>query len=289
MPQTEEKGNYFNDVENAGEISRLIKQDRLMTAETGGLFPEQLDLSTVHTVLDIACGPSGWAHDVAQAYPALQVTGIDLSQTMIHFARAVLAPQPNTHFRVMDATQPLDFPDQSFDLVNARLIFGFMPTTTWPRLLQECFRILRPDGIICLCENEAPITNSLAVEQLSALFNQAMKNRGQSFSPDGRHIGITPMLGRLLHDAGFQDIQKQARAIDFSAGTAIHDSLYRDYSIVFTLAQPFLVKAGVATDGEVTTLYHEMLREMHADTFCAIWYVLRAWGYKPTERGMAAP
>src|SRR6266566_4894713 len=47
----------------------------------------------------------------------------------------------NASFLVMEALEPLEFADDSFDMVNARSIFGFMPTTAWPGLIQECVRI----------------------------------------------------------------------------------------------------------------------------------------------------
>ncbi len=66
----------------------------------------------------------------------------------------------------------------------------------WPHLLQECVRITRPGGSIRLTEAEYSLSNSPAFERIGALCTQALKIAGQSFSPDGRHIGITPMLGR---------------------------------------------------------------------------------------------
>ena len=40
----------------------------------------------------------------------------------------------NARFEVMDATKPLQLPTGSFDLINARLVFAFMPLNGWPRL-----------------------------------------------------------------------------------------------------------------------------------------------------------
>jgi len=59
----------------------------------------------------------------------------------------------NASFLVMNLLKPLDFPDSSFDLVNARFI-NFLPAGAWSRLLQEFRRIARPDGIIRLTESE---------------------------------------------------------------------------------------------------------------------------------------
>lgn len=153
--QEEQKENmYIIDSESPAELARLLHQDRLYT-KTLGLFPESLDISTVRSVLDIACGPGGWALDVATRFPSIQVTGIDISVRMIEYAQAQAEAQQvsNTNFAVMNALKPLGFPDSSFDLVNARTI-GFLPKAAWSGLLRECRRVTRPGGSICLTEGE---------------------------------------------------------------------------------------------------------------------------------------
>ncbi len=69
-------------------------------------------------------------HDVAHTYPEIEVTGIDISHNMIAYARAHAEVRglTNAHFQVMNALEQLDFPDASFDLVNARAALGFVPT-----------------------------------------------------------------------------------------------------------------------------------------------------------------
>lgn len=282
-PESSESENtYVIDVESGAEMARLMDQNILITKGMGGLFPERLDISDVHHVLDIACGPGGWVLEVAFDHPEMEVVGIDISQIMIPYARAQAKVQrlDNAAFRVMDARKPLDFPDNSFDLVNARFLFAVMPKEAWPRLLQECMRILRPGGIIRLTECEMPISNSPALEKLTALFIRALYVAKQSFSPDGRLVAITPVLGRLLHDIGYQDIQTETYGLNFSGGTEGHMHFYKDWKVAFKLAQPFLLKAGVASQEEIDEVYEQMLVEMYPDTFCMIWFLLSAWGKK---------
>jgi hypothetical protein len=42
--------NYFIDAESATELARLINQDRLLTENMGGLFPEFQDISSMHDI-----------------------------------------------------------------------------------------------------------------------------------------------------------------------------------------------------------------------------------------------
>src|SRR2546421_10725433 len=111
------KNTYVIDSESPTELARLLHQDRLFTKALG-LLPPLPDKSKIRYVPDIACGPGGWAREVAMTFPAAQVTGIDLSERVITFAQdqAEIQQIPNVRFTIMDALQPLKFPDNSFDL-----------------------------------------------------------------------------------------------------------------------------------------------------------------------------
>jgi hypothetical protein len=68
QPQSQQT--YVIDAESAAEMSRLLEQDRLLTSHLGGLLPERTDLAPMQWVLDLACGPGGWAQAVALARAA---------------------------------------------------------------------------------------------------------------------------------------------------------------------------------------------------------------------------
>lgn len=283
-PKPQDENTYFIDPESGAEAARLMHQDRLITRYMGGIFPERLDLSNAHDVLDIGCGPGGWALDVAHARPQMHVVGIDISHTMVEYARAQASVQwlDNASFQVIDATKPLAFPANSFDFVNARFIFAFMPTGAWQGLTQECMRITRPGGIIRLTEFDVyGVTNSPACEKFTAWGSRAFKVAGQSFSPDGRGVGMTPLLGRFLRDAGCINIEQAAHVIDFSAGAEAYEAMRQNSMVVFKLMQPFLLKTRVATQEELDRVYEQMLVEMLSDDFCGVWFYLSVWGQKP--------
>ena len=276
------KGDYFIDPENATEKARLLHQDRLITKGMHGVLSGIEDISSMRYILDIACGPGGWVLDVAFEYPRIEVTGIDLSQQMIDYANIQAQAQGlnNASFSVMDVTQPLDFPDNSFDLVNARFL-GFLPKAAWPKLVQECLRITRPGGIIRLTESEWGFTNSPAYEKLYAFFASAMRKAGQSFSPERDHLNITPMLGGFLRSTGCTNIQQKAYVIDFSIGTEDYEAFRQNWVIAFKLLQPFCLKIGTATQEELDRFYDQMLLEMLSDEFRGIMFLLTVWGQKP--------
>jgi len=271
---------YFNDPESGAEMARLLSQDRFITKGMGGLFSERSnDFSGIQRILDVACGPGGWVLEVAFAHPEIEVVGFDISQAMIDYANAQAQVQglDNARFQVMNMLKPLDFPDGSFDLVNARFI-NFLPASAWPKLLQEFRRITRPGGFIRLTESEWwYFTNSPALENLNSMIIRALKAQG-SFSHSGRFTGVLPMLGRFLLDAGCIDIKYVSHAIDFSVGTEAYEGFRRDAATVFKLFQPFIIRMGVATQEEMDQVYEQMLLEMMQDDFRGLMLPLTAWG-----------
>lgn len=94
-------------------------------------------------------------------------------------------------------------------------------------------------------------------------------------------MGTTPLLARLLRDAGYQNIQQRAHVMDYSVGTEAHEGIYQNNMVAFKLIQPFLLQAGVTTQEEVDQLYEQMLLEMQSPDFCGLAYLLTVWGKRP--------
>ena len=283
--QSESENAYVLDAESATEMVRLTKQDQIITKYMQGLLPEGIDPAGITAILDIACGPGGWALDVAYEYPKIQVVGIDISRNSIEYARARAKTQGlenNATFKVMDATKPLDFPDNSFDFVNARFLIGFMLPPAWPQFMQQCMRITRPGGTIRLIECEdMGNTNSPAFEKLWMMCARGFSLARRSFSPEGRNFNVTPMLGQFLQDAGCRDIKIKAYVIDYSMGTEAYTSMFENWMAGLHLLQPFLIKMGLTNQEEADELYQKALVEMMSDGFRALWYFLSVNGQKP--------
>jgi len=94
------------------------------------------------SVLDVGCGA---AVDLARfARGGADVTGVDVAPSAVELARANFAQQGlQGHFEVANG-EHLPFADNRFDLVYAH---GVVQYTAHPqRLVDECRRVLRPDG-----------------------------------------------------------------------------------------------------------------------------------------------
>ncbi len=282
---SEDKNISIIDSESGMETARLMELDTLLTQMLGGLLPADINLSGVQTVLDLACGPGGWSLDVAFANPKKKVVGVDISRTMIRYAeaQAEVRQLQNVYFVLADVLKPLVFSDNSFNLINARLLRTFVPKYAWHEVLQECFRVLAPGGTLLVTEAELFFSNSPSFERFNYFLAQALWRAGFSFSPDGRNLGITPMLRTLLQKAGFTKIQHQAQAIDFSVGTEHYASLCQNLLMQNSLFCPFLIEMGVATREELDRLLQDMQIACYDNDFCGIWYFLSAWGQKPVK------
>jgi SAM-dependent methyltransferase len=196
-------------------------------------------------------------------------------------AQARVQQRTNVSFRVMDILQSLDFPDASFDLVNARFISGFMLQDQWPLLFRKILRVLRPGGIIRLTEPEPGMSNKLHFEKCLHIGRQAMNRAGLNFSPNGYYYGIIHMLPYFFRQAGVPILGKMAHFIEYSFGTEAHDSFYHDLAIALQLFEPLIVKTQLASPQEWRDLSQKGLAEMHDEDFCAAWMLLTVWGEKP--------
>ncbi|HLZ64177.1 MAG TPA: methyltransferase domain-containing protein [Ktedonosporobacter sp.] len=274
---------YPVDPENVAEMARLIKQARVLTDHIG-LCPSAIDLAQHYNILDLGCGPGEWALEVARRYHAHQVLGIDISETMIEYAQFSAKTQeiPNARFQVMNVRQALDFPDASFDFINARLISGFMTTGAWPVLLRECFRLCKPGGVICSSEFESVgINTSPSLTRYNELLIRALRQVGQCFTSEGGQTGVTAVQARLLREAGFEPIEQQAYSINGSKGMPAHMAGYDNCRTAMKLIQPLLVHLGIEKQEELDMLYGRLLVEMLSDDFCMVTYFQTAWGVKP--------
>lgn len=274
---------YQLDPEHASELTRLIRQSRFMTNAQGGLFTDHAILPASR-VLDLACGPGDWALNLARTHQAqgIEVIGIDISKLMIDYARAqaTAARIENATFLVGNAMQPLPFPDQHFDIINARFL-TFMPTSAWPQLLQECYRVLKTGGILRLTESEAAISNSPAFEKLTLMVVQALNKAGQGFSQSGHYLGITPMLRFFLENNGFREVQERAIMVNCSYGQPSHEFEYQNYVIGSSMILPFLLKHEITSAEEFEQVCKQMQKEMLERSFCAVNFMITSWGEKP--------
>ena len=283
-PRREHPSTYtVQDRSNEEELIRLQIQDQMITAGMGGVLPEQQDPTIFRRVLDVGCATGGWLIEAARTYPGMSLlVGVDVSSRMLEYARAQPAAQQvsdRVQFLTMDALRMLEFPDESFDLVNQRFGVSWLRTWDWPKLLQEYQRVTRPGGVIRVTESDMVIdtSSSPAMTRLFAIFLDALYQGGHYFTPDKN--GVLSQLPRLLHENGMQNVQTRAYTLEFRAGTPEGRHFYEDMKRAFRTTLPFMRKWSRVPD-DYETIYQQMLSEMQQPGFVAPWNLLTVWGHK---------
>lgn len=97
-------------------------------------------------ILDLGCGTGSTTLMLKQAFPEAEVIGLDLSPYML--VRAEYKAREaglNIQWRHGKA-ETTGFPDASFDLVTASLLFHETPPAISQAILRESFRLLTPGG-----------------------------------------------------------------------------------------------------------------------------------------------
>jgi ubiquinone/menaquinone biosynthesis C-methylase UbiE len=271
---------FIADRDGEAETARLLHLHTCLSRHLGDVFTDWLEPGAAQQVLDIGCGPGGWALDLAECFPSLQITGIDTSEPRISYARkeALERGLCNTHFLLMDATTPLRFPNASFDVIHVRFGQSYLSAAAWPPFLAECRRVLRPGGRIALAECENPISTSRAFEYLCAAYAEACRRAGFGYTPCGSGLGITAVLAVLLRESGYEGIEDVVQSIDFSVGMPAHADLVHYFQLLLPLSAPFLVQSGAISQAEVAALLRLALSQMQEPSFSGIWYVRTVWG-----------
>jgi hypothetical protein len=152
-------------------------------------------------------------------------------------------------------------------------------------LLAECYRIIKPGGILRLTEGEWAFTNSAALDTLASFTELGIYRGGHSFSPHGRHIGTAAVLRLLMRKAGFEAIASKAHVVDFSAGAEFHENNAQNMLVVYKQLQPFHEQMQLATQEELEELYKQMEADLQSEDFCAIDIFLTVWGRKGRPSG----
>ncbi len=201
-------------------------------------FARYLSAGKKLRVLDAGTGTGFFACLLAAG--GHEVTGIDFSEKMIHYAEtSARALKVTARFLVMDAEVP-DFPPSSFDAIVTRNL-----TWTLPHLdeaYRAWYRLLAPGGV--LINFDADYCRDFSdAEDLSLLPDHAHKQIPAALLAEGDEI-TQEMCAyqqkrpewdvRLLLDAGFSQIR-----IDAAAGRRIYaekDEFYNPVAVFALVA-----------------------------------------------------
>lgn len=274
------KGDYvFNTKDkqiSAEEMERLLDQSEMLD-EVIPLLPAGFDPNN-RRILDVACGPGGWALQVALQCPTTDVIGVDEDPQMLAYAEAQArtGDRPNAKFGRMNILQPFIFPDNSFDFVNVRLVGLVVPRDYCEMFAKECARVVKPGGVFRWTEAAgSEISGSPITNRVQSLFYHVAHKAGKSFSTNS--YAWSPMLGKFLRKAGCSNIVETPYSFNISSGYPLHDSMTDNIKRSIHL----LKKSGVISDVEdIDAMYQQACTEMDSEDFSAVVFMYSATGIK---------
>ena len=107
---------------------------------------------TPRRILDLGCGTGSTTLMLKQAFPEAQVTGLDLSPYMLVMADHKATTAGLNIQWCHGNAEETGFPDASFEVVTASLLFHETPPTATKSILRECFRLLTPGGEVLILD-----------------------------------------------------------------------------------------------------------------------------------------
>jgi ubiquinone/menaquinone biosynthesis C-methylase UbiE len=103
-------------------------------------------------LLDVACGSGRFLGQLAQAFPAMPMTGVDLSPAYLDEAARYLQARRTVTFQQANA-EVLPFEAASFDIATCIFLFHELPHEVRRNVTSEIARILRPGGLFVFVDS----------------------------------------------------------------------------------------------------------------------------------------
>lgn len=117
---------------------------------------------------------------------------------------------PNCRFELDDATENWTFPENHFDFVHTRMLYGSIDD--WPKYYEQAFRAIKPGG--WFQQLEMSILTRCDDDTLEKYEDKVLKEWGPLFinaadSPKfGRTLDVWKDMRQHMIDAGFEDVHQ---------------------------------------------------------------------------------
>ena len=154
------------------------------------------------SLLDVACGTGRLMRDIRRVYPAMKLSGLDLSGSYLKEARRHMGRLRPAMFIQANA-EHIPFEDASQDIVTCVFLFHELPPEVRRTVTAEIARVLKPGGILVFIDSlqmgdkpgwdglleafpvrfHEPYFRSFAIDGLDELFEAAgLEAKGQELA-----------------------------------------------------------------------------------------------------------
>lgn len=165
-----------------------------------GEFLAGRDQRKVH-LLDVACGTGRLLREIRLVYPALNLTGLDLSPAYLDEAARHLGKLRPAHMLAANA-EAMPLADASQDIVTSVFLFHELPPEVRRTVAAEMARVLKPGGLLVFIDSlqfgdrpdwdgmleafphrfHEPYFRHYAIDDLDAVFDAAGLARAATFT-----------------------------------------------------------------------------------------------------------
>ncbi|KAH4964841.1 hypothetical protein HBI82_025990 [Parastagonospora nodorum] len=154
-------------------------------------------------ILDVGTGTGLWAVDIADHFPAAEITATDLSPILY------TAAPPNLVFEIDDACSEWTYPPNHFDFIHIRGLTGCVKD--WPHMYAQVYAHLAPGAWFEQLEFEirtnADPASGRHADQIVAAFSDSVIDVGERLT--GMTFKIVEQMAALLPQAGFVDVHEE--------------------------------------------------------------------------------
>ena len=232
------------------EINRLKAQVELFWNKEVKIYCNY-GLADGMTILECGSGPGYLMEKILKHFPTSQVTGLERDSYLIDVARAHLETSGLGRYKVCEGSVlEMEFPDNSFDFVIARLLLEHLPDPIGAA--KEIRRVLKPGGKALIIDNdfEVHLETFPDIPELDQLYDAYCRAR--------IHEGGNPKIGREL-----PGILRRANFINVNIDTIIaHSEIVGDE--IFMKSEGSGIPAQLVEDG--------FLSSDVFDTIAGKWY-----------------
>lgn len=185
---------------HAGDYETLACVQKRVVEELSGIISRERIAPSA--ILDIGCGTGMLLKRLADRFPGVPLTGIDLAPGMVALARQALAGHQTVEIVTGDAEQ-LPYPAERFDLVVSTSTFQWLENLD--TAFAEVARVLKPGGAFRFA-----LFGEGTLRELKESYRQALHRHGGTGDRTHQFLGTAP-VHRSLEQAAFTGIQVWSR------------------------------------------------------------------------------